>query len=239
MNQYISKSALVAEIEKKIKQYEMAFDSPSFASYEATLIAKGKYRKLLDILQFIDTLEVKEVQEEPVSRTPADIEAAMQEVEEKSRAFTEAHQGENTDTILAQMRGEEPVSEDLEEAADNALSNVLNIHEIVNIRSCLEMFRYGAKWQKANLWKPADGDDLPEIDKEVIVLVGIKNPVTTDSMWGCEVAFAHRPNPDGWDGKSITTGKVEHYDVQTYDKGGWNIPDVKYWLDCELPKMEE
>ena len=52
---------------------------------------------------------------------------------------------------------EEPVSEDLEEAADNALSNVLNTHEIVNIRSCLEMFRYGAKWKeqlmKDNLYK--------------------------------------------------------------------------------------
>ena len=180
-----------------------------------------------------------ELVKEPVSRTPADIEAAMQEVEEKSKAFTEAHQGENTDTILAQMRGEERVSNDLKEAADNALSNVLNTHEIVNVRSCLEMFRFGAKWQKEHLWKPADGDDLPEIDKEVIVLVGIKKPVTTDSVWGCEVAFAHRPNPNGWDGKSITTGKVEHYDVQTYGKGGWNIPDVKFWLDCELPKMKE
>ena len=55
-------------------------------------------------------LQLASLQGEPVSRTPADIEAAMQEVEEKSRAFTEAHQGENTDTILAQMRGEEPVS---------------------------------------------------------------------------------------------------------------------------------
>ena len=43
---------------------------------------------------------------------------------------------------------EEPVSEELEEAADNALSNVLNTHEIVNVRSCLEMFRFGAKWQR-------------------------------------------------------------------------------------------
>ena len=43
---------------------------------------------------------------------------------------------------------EEPVSEELEEAADNALSNVLNTHEIVNVRSCLEMFRFGAEWQK-------------------------------------------------------------------------------------------
>ena len=50
--------------------------------------------------------------------------------------------------ILDTMQ-EEPVSEELEEAADNALSNVLNTHEIVNVRSCLDMFRFGAKWQKA------------------------------------------------------------------------------------------
>ena len=61
MKQYIDKSVLLAEIERKIKQYEKAFDSPSFASYEASLIAKGKYRKLLDIIQFLDTLETKEV----------------------------------------------------------------------------------------------------------------------------------------------------------------------------------
>lgn len=99
-------------------------------------------------------------------------------------------------------------------------------------------FLEGAIWADNHpaLWKPADGD-LPEIDKEVIVLVGIKNPVTTDSIWGYEVAFAHRPNPNGWDGRSITTGEVEHYEVQTYGKGGWNIPDVKFWLDCELPKI--
>ena len=192
------------------------------------------------------TLEmyIDSLQEEPVRRTPADIEAAMQEVEEKSKVFTEAHQGEDTDTILEQMRGEEPISEDLEEAAKNVgqkyFPDEYNIWARPNYEAVKAecAFKDGAMWQKANLWKPADGD-LPEIDKEVIVLVGIKNPVTTDSVWGCEVAFAHRPNPNGWDGKSITTGEVEHYDVQTYDKGGWNIPDVKFWLDCELPKMEE
>ena len=53
------------------------------------------------------------------------------------------------------------------------------------------------------------------------------------------VSIAHRPNPDGWDGKSITTGKVEHYTPKTYDKGGWNQPDVVYWLDVDLPKETE
>jgi len=57
----IDKDALVAEIKKKIMQYEFAFNNPSSTSYDAGLIAKGKYRKLLDILQYINTLEVKEV----------------------------------------------------------------------------------------------------------------------------------------------------------------------------------
>ena len=46
-------------------------------------------------------------------RTPADIEAAMQEVEAKSEAYTNAHRGERDDDVLSQMRGEY-VSDDLE-----------------------------------------------------------------------------------------------------------------------------
>lgn len=180
----------------------------------------------------------KEWKEEPVSRTPADIEAAMQEVEEKSKAFTEAYQGESFDEILAWMRGEEPVSKVLEEAAWTYYdkNKPLISHELDLHKEMISFFIAGAQWQKVNLWKPADGDDLPEIDREVIVLY---------QPYPCEgneyaVSFAHRPNPDGWDGKSITTGEIEHYTPKTYDKGGWNIPDVKFWLDCELPKtMEE
>jgi hypothetical protein len=131
---------------------------------------------------------------------------------------------------------EELVSEDLEEAADNALNNVLNNHEIVNVRSCMEMFKYGAQWQKEHLWKPADGDDLPEIDREVVVFTQ-DFPNDAGIM---SVAIAHRPNPDGWDGKSLSTGKVEHYTPKTYDKGGWNIPNVKWWLDVDkLPNVED
>ena len=92
-----------------------------------------------------------------------------------------------------------------------------------------------AKWQKEHLWKPADGDSLPEYDREVIVLT------QSYPLEGSEfaVSFAHRPDPKGWDGKSITTGKVEHYTPKTYGKGGWNILNVKYWLDIELPKEIE
>lgn len=75
-----------------------------------------------------------------------------------------------------------------------------------------------------NLWKDAQGDDLPEIDREVIAFQGRK------------VVIAHRPNHKGWDGKSLSTGEISHYTPKTYDKGGWNMPDVKYWLDAPLPE---
>ena len=84
-----------------------------------------------------------------------------------------------------------------------------------------------ANWQKEHLWKSADGDDLPEIDREVIALLD-----------NGKVVFAHRP-PEFWDGKNIITGKVTRNYPKTYDKGGWNIPNVKYWLDCLMPKEIE
>ena len=78
-----------------------------------------------------------------------------------------------------------------------------------------------------SLWKHADGNDLPEIDREVIALLD-----------NGKVVFAHRP-PEYWDGKNIVTGKVTRNYPKTYGKGGWNIPDVKFWLDVELPKEIE
>ena len=37
-------------------------------------------------------------------------------------------------------------------------------------------------------------------------------------------------------GKNLTTGNIETFENKTYDKGDWNQPDVKWWLDVELPK---
>jgi len=130
---------------------------------------------------------------------------------------------------------EEPVSEELEAFIKERVKNIpivlrSGFHEL-----CRQLIRDGAKWQKENLWKPADGDDLPIFDREVIVLT---QPYPLENS-EYAVSFAHRPNPNGWDGKSLSTGKVEHYTPKTYDKGGWNIPDVKWWLDCLMPKEIE
>ena len=120
---------------------------------------------------------------------------------------------------------EEPVSEELEEAAFYYAEACK--YDGGEKLLCVEHFKAGAKWHKEHLWKPADGDDLPEIDREVIALLD-----------NGKVVFAHRP-PEYWDGKDIVTGKVTRNYPKTYDKGGWNIPNVKYWLDVELPKEIE
>ena len=138
---------------------------------------------------------------------------------------------------------EEPVSEDLEEAAVEAFKQIVDSDK----NNFLEIFKAGAEWQKAqeytcyeeafedgakwkveNLWKPADGDDLPEIDREVIALLN-----------SGKVVFAHRPYKEKYIGKNFTTGNIETFENKTYDEGGWNIPDVKFWLDVELPKEIE
>jgi hypothetical protein len=130
-----------------------------------------------------------------------------------------------------------PISEDLEEAAKVYASDTLCVtneedwdNDAIEV---LNSFKAGAKWQKNNLWKPADGDDLPEIDREVIALQEIfPEEIDVESL--LKVVIAHRPNPNGWDGRSISTGKVEHYTPKTYE-GGWNLPNVKYWLDVPIP----
>jgi len=122
---------------------------------------------------------------------------------------------------LVDSMQEEPVSEDLDKAAIK-FSKGWGEWDYA-----IPCFKAGANWQKENLWKPADGDDLPIIDREVIALLD-----------NGKVVFAHRP-PEYWDGKNIITGKVTRNYPKTYDKGGWNIPNVKWWLDCSLPKVKE
>ena len=133
---------------------------------------------------------------------------------------------------------EEPVSEDLEEAVNAYIGYAPEVDESSSVYGKRQAFKVGAKWQKTNLWKPADGDDLPEIDREVVAFQETF-PTDVDVPSLLKIVIAHRPNPEGYDGKSITTGQIERYTPKTYDKGGWNIPNIVYWLDAELPKEIE
>ena len=129
----------------------------------------------------------------------------------------------------------EPVSNNLEEAAHSYVNTTIEWFDSEGNSCCYPAFIAGAQWQKENLWKDAQGDDLPEIDKDVIVLVKAL-PEHEDSL--LKVSFAHRP-PKYWMGKSISTGEITRYEPKRYDNGGWNQPNVVYWLDVELPKEEE
>lgn len=75
-------------------------------------------------------------------------------------------------------------------------------------------------------WHDANGEILPEYEEEVIAL-------DADGR----ICFAHRPDPKGWDGRSIGTGVVTHYQPKLYGNNGWNIDNVAWWMPCpEIPK---
>ena len=133
-----------------------------------SVLRKGDIYSYIDDLLNLDNFcnFRKNLQEEPVRRTLADIESAMQEVEEKSKAFTEAHQGEDADTILAQMRGEEPVNKDLEEAALLHLSKYYDTSIIwdEDKKCVVRDFKEGALWHQNSIWHDANKEE-PKIGK--------------------------------------------------------------------------
>ena len=95
-----------------------------------------------------------------------------------------------------------------------------------------DAFLYGAEEMERLIdssmwWKSADGSELPAIDREVIAL-------TTEG----KVVFAHRPK-ESWTGKNIVTGEVTTYHPERYGAGGWNWPDIKWWLDIDIPLRGE
>lgn len=86
------------------------------------------------LLSFIDSLE------QPIKRTPADIEAAMQEVEEKSKLFTEAHKDDvvSNDTLKV-------ISNDLEEAAHFYVDTTIEWFDSEGNPCCYPAFIAGAQ----------------------------------------------------------------------------------------------
>lgn len=89
-------------------------------------------------------------------------------------------------------------------------------------------YYHGFMDAKKNLWhKATDPKDLPEIDREVIALQGLKGG-------GCRIVFAHRPQ-SSWVGVNIITGEQTVRKPKRYGKGKWNMPDVKWWLDIDIP----
>lgn len=122
-------------------------------------------------------LMLDSLQEEPVSE---DLEKAAEEYVTKEgylaglhynsmvrsfKAGSEWHASHNTklpDNLLLAAR---KASIDMLDIDENYLDEY-PYHPIAE-----QKFIEGAQWQEENLWKPADDDDLPEIDREVIALL--------------------------------------------------------------------
>lgn len=83
-----------------------------------------------------------------------------------------------------------------------------------------------------SLWVDANGEYLPDIDKEVVALESL------DEESNYRVIFAHRVDPDRVI-KTTIDGKPLELHPQRYGNAGWNLPNIKYWLDLELPKIKE
>lgn len=82
-----------------------------------------------------------------------------------------------------------------------------------------------------NKWHDAQKDFLPPVGKEVLVLVQRYK----DDPEHLSVCFGHRVNTE--DTIQFTLdGKIHDIHPQAFDEGGWNIPDVKWWTEFELPK---
>lgn len=92
-----------------------------------------------------------------------------------------------------------------------------------------QAFEDGLIEREKHLWKDAQGDDLPEIDREVIALIDYAG----NGYY--KVVFAHRPAPERKVSTSLITGKKSYIQAKTYDKGGWNQPHVKFWMDFDPP----
>lgn len=214
MKQLVDKSAVIAEIER-LQKPTMDINHNFTSDYN-----QGLYDGLSQLELFIDSLpKEKKPIREYVSSEDSTLgklyKEAMEELEEKIALYEKNHK--------------KSVSNGLEQAANDYVGHAPEIDEDLSVYSNREAFKAGAQWQKENLWKNAQGDDLPEIDREVIVLY---------QPYPCEgneyaVSFAHRP-PERWYGRNLD-GEEHVFEPKTYDKGEWNIPNVVWWLDLDLP----
>ena len=208
---------------------------------------EGAYHILCNLDAYIDSL-----QEEPVSE---DLEKACEQLAENARK----HKAETSSPFFSQTDYKQGVIDGAKWKEKRLLPMIDNIcgicqkqQDFINAKDLGEQIstlgrRYPevsfaklsriavrvAKWQKQHLWKPADCDDLPEIDKEVIALT---QPYPNDEH--LRVVFAHRPTKytKVW---NSDLGEEQIVEVERYGKGEWNIPNIKYWLDVELPKEIE
>ena len=86
MTQYISKSALVAEIKRLIKHSEMVADHNT----QITELVSRELDALYNLISFLDTLEVKEVDlEKEINRIDDSVPCRKEDIEYIAKHFFE------------------------------------------------------------------------------------------------------------------------------------------------------
>ncbi len=145
--------------EKLLKLRKLA-DTMYYAAQYLTTDASRLHKAMDDYHQFI----VNDYHEEETVNKQS-VDEAMAEVEEKAKAFTEAHKGESSEQLLAEMRGEDSVSEDLEEAIGEYCSNPDNFITYIDvgfkqspikkddIPLIIKAIKFGAKWKEQQMIK--------------------------------------------------------------------------------------
>lgn len=83
-----------------------------------------------------------------------------------------------------------------------------------------------------SLWIDANGEHLPDIDKEVIALECLEGE---DNY---RVVFAHRVDPHRVVRVTIDNKPLKLH-PNRHGKAGWSLPNIKYWLNLELPKSKK
>jgi len=137
----------------------------------------------------------------------------------------------NLDAYIDSLQ-EEPVNEDLEEAARKIATRHSHITGDTYYANDAWFFKKGAQWQKEHPWKPADGEDLPELEREVVVLVdnfGKLIPKLAKRTYHLIENFVDEDT-----GEIISIEKTN----EVGDVINWTEPAI-YWLDINLPKLEE
>lgn len=112
-------------------------------------IVRTSLEALSNLMDFLDTLE------EPEQPTMGYDEAYLNE---KIAKASKSWEGVDVDKFMDEVRGREPVSEDLEEAAETHVKNKYCLTKLLGaeIQEAVNDFIAGAEWQKKQTLMPED-----------------------------------------------------------------------------------
>lgn len=155
---YISKKDMIAWLEKQsgnnIKWNKNTKDNKPQVNHSVLMqtingIAEGEWQgeqwhqyRWAGIVRDSDVLSWIELSDIEKQSKESKVEEAMREVEEKAEAFTAAHQGENADVILAEMRGE--IKPKFHEGEWIISNNKEYIYQVVEVKRGIYVIRDNA-----------------------------------------------------------------------------------------------